>query len=91
MGFSEGSILFDITYLPTFGVDFHSHVHILAVDILALHLALDLVVVKGIWQFRAVASFARESAFSLPMISQWLGHQDTDMRRLGWSSRFLQM
>ena len=34
-----------------------------------------------------MASLASESALSFPGMPQWLGHQDTMIRRFGWVSR----
>ena len=76
-----------IAYLPVLGVFLHSFCHNLVMAPLDLHLALDLVVLKGIWHPSEVASFARELALSLPGMPQWLGHQDIVIQRLGCVSR----
>ena len=91
VGLREGAIRLAIANLPTFGVFFHSWVQILVMAAFALRLALDRVVLKGIWQLREVASFASASALSFPGMSQWLGHQETVTVRLGWFSKLLRM
>ena len=72
-----------IAYLPVMGVFLHSFCQILVIALLDLRLALDLVVLKGIWHPSDVASFAKESALSFPGMPQWLGHQDTVMHKSG--------
>ena len=83
MGFREGAMRFMIANLPTLGVSFHSFCHILVMAFLALRLAFDLVVLKGILHLCVVASLVRVSALSLPGMPQWLGHHTTVMERFG--------
>jgi hypothetical protein len=58
VGLREGGILFETANLPVLGVVDHSFHQIFVVELLDLRLALDLVVLKGISQGRAVASLA---------------------------------
>ena len=83
VGFREGCILFAIANLPDFGVFFQSFTHIFSVVDLIRRFAFDRVVLNGIWQLSLVAAFARVSALSLPGMSQWLGHHDTEIIRFG--------
>lgn len=83
MGLRDGVIRLAMAYLPVLGVFFQSFCHILTTVLLDLRFALDLVVLKGIWQPSVVASLARVSALSLPGMPQWLGHQATVMERFG--------
>ena len=72
---------------PVLGDFFQSCCHSNSVLLLALLLALDRVTLNGIWRPSDVASLASSSALSLPRMSQWLGHQDIVMVKLGWFSR----
>ena len=72
-GLRDGWMQFEMANLPSFREFFHSFCQSFVVAVLVLLLALDLVVLKGIWHPRDVASFANESALSLPWMLQWLG------------------
>ena len=82
VGVSDGLSLLAMAKRPSLGELDHSFCQIFPMVLLALLLALDRVVLNGIWHSSFVASLASASALSLPGMSQWLGHQASEIERL---------
>ena len=82
MGESDSLSLLVMAKRPSLGELDHLFCQILAMVLLALLLVLDQVVLNGIWHSSFVASLAGASALSLPGMSQWLGHQVSEIERL---------